>query len=929
MIDFRLNGHPSTWDGKADLPLVRYLRDERHLTGTKEACDGKGHCGACTVLVDGLPKLACLVKMSDLASHEVVTIEGLADAATGKMHPVQQAFIDTDAVQCGFCTPGLIMTTKALLDETPQPTEDEIKHALRRNLCRCTGYSSILKAVQSAVQMMSGGGEGSLSERPSESSIGISVARPDGIGKVTGSALYSADLHVENMLHGRVLWSEHPWAKVLGVQTEEAESMPGVEAVLTAKDVEGTNRFGAITPDQPVLVEDRVRFVGDAVALVFAESPELADAALKQIKVDYQPMDGVFSPVEALRSDAPRLHDDGNTLTHLEVRTGDVEVAIAAADVTVQGHYVTPFVDQGFLETEAGLAAVDEEDNLTIWTGVQNPFDIRRQVAAAVGLPEDKVRLINMAVGGAFGGKCDVSLQIFLALGALKTRRPVKMVFSLSDSLRFHPKRHAFDMDYRLGATRAGKLLSIEADVVGDTGAYASWGQIVLQALACFVCGPYVVPNSRISLKAVYTNNPPAGAWRGFGIPQVQFALESEMDKLAHALELSPFDLRAINAVEPGSVTYMGQVLRESVGVKRTLAKAQEALRQLAPRENPSGRQSKIGVGVACGFKAVGLPLAMADSAGAIIEVDSSGRVLLHVAIVDLGQGPTTALAQIAAEALDLPLDRIEVQQIDTDLDLPAGATVSQRGIYLGGNATLGAARKLRQRLVSVAARTLNLEESAIDFRGGRFLDLRAEEELIDLDELAKLAHERGIALRDEHHFIETVDDEPAFPVSFNRAKESPKDYYYISYSYSTQVAVVEVEETTGRVRVRNLIAAQDVGKAINPRIIEGQIAGGAIMGMGTALTESYQVEHGWNLTDTLAKCGLTDIRRAPEITTFLIEDDEPAGPYGAKGVSEMAAVPTAPAILNAIYDAIGVRMYELPATPSRIRDALRRTAKS
>lgn len=920
---FTLNSQSITIQIQPDMTLLRFLRDEQRLTGAKDGCDGKGHCGACTVLVDGSAELACLIKMSEVADREVLTIEGLANAESGKLHPLQQAFVDSGAVQCGFCTPGMILSAVALLNENPQPKVDEIRHALRRNLCRCTGYSDIVEAVQAAAlvkaQAMEFAVSGSLSERV----IGASVPRPDAIGKVTGKVIFSADQYMENMLYGRVLWSEHPCAEILHIDTTATEATPGVEAVLTADDVPGFNRFGAITPDQPVLAEDRVRFIGDAIALVFAETSEIAEAGMKKIVVEYKPLTGVFSPEDALKPGAPQIHEDGNVLTHLEVQTGDIKSAMASADMVVQGQYSTPFVDQGFLEPEAGIAVAYEDGGITIWTGVQNPFDIRRQVAAALDLPEEKVRMINMAVGGAFGGKCDISLQIFLALGAQKTRRPVKMVFSRSESLRFHPKRHAFEMKYRLGASRAGKLLGMEVEVVGDTGAYASWGQIVLQAIACFVCGPYVVPNVDINLTAVYTNNPPGGAWRGFGIPQVHFALESEMDKLAHELGIDPFEIRMINGLEDGAVTHLGQVVRNSVGLKQTLESAKEALKDIAPKIEPTGRSRKIGVGVACGFKAVGFPITMSDSAGAIIEVDPTGRVLLRVAIVDLGQGPTTALAQIAAEALDLPYERVEVQQIDTSLCPPAGPTVSQRGIYLGGNATLGAARKLRAKLISMAADLLDRAENVIEFKNGRFVDLRAEEELITLEGLAGMLGDRGERVSAEYRFVETKVDTPVFPVHFNIPAKSPEDFYYTSYSYATHVAIIEVDERSGRVRTRHIIAAQDVGKAINPQIIEGQIAGSCLMGMGTALTESYQVESGWNRTDSLAKCGLTDIRRAPDFTTILIEDDEPAGPFGAKGVSEMAAVPTAPAITNALYDAVGIRIYELPATPSRVRRAI------
>ncbi len=917
-IQFTLNGQPINLPINPDLSLVRLLRDDLRLTGTKEGCDGMGHCGACTVLVDGRPKLACLLKVGDVVGRQVLTIEGLADAKSGGLHPLQQAF-KSGAVQCGFCTPGVILAAKALLDRSPQPSTDEIKQALNLNLCRCTGYSSIIQAVQEAARMLAGNDSPAAAETP-PGAIGSSVTKSDAVGKVTGQTLFSADMFMEGMLHGRVLWSAYPSAEILEVDTAAAKAMPGIKAVLTAKDIPGINRFGVITPDQPVLAEDRVRCVSDAIALVFAQTAEEANAALEKIHVEYRPLPGVFSIKAALEPDAPGLHEKGNLLTQLDVRTGDVDAALASADVVVDDCYITPMVDQGFLEPEAGLAVASEDGSLTIWTGVQNPFDIRRQVAAAVNLPVEKVRIINMAIGGAFGGKCDCSLQIHLALGALVTRRPVKMVFTRAESLRTHPKRHAFEMRYRVGATRAGKLVGIDAEIAGDTGAYASWGQIVMQSLASFACGAYVVPNARIDLKAVYTNNPPAGAWRGFGDPQVHVALESQIDRLARTLEMDPFQFRMLNAVEAGSSTYIGQVLRNSVGFKSTLAAAQNALARIAPHVRPSQPSHRIGIGVASGFKGVGFPITMSDSAAAKIEVDRSGLVLLRVGCPDLGQGSDTTLAQIAAEALDLPADRVRMQPLDTGISPEAGPTVASRATTLGGNAALGAALKLREKLISAAAEQFGCDQRVISFRRGVFVDLRTEEKLLTLEELAARQSEGLCA---EHRFVETTEDKPTHAVRFNRATKSPQDFYYTSYAYATQVAVVEVDENTGKTTVQHIIAAHDVGKAIHPRNIEGQIEGSCLMAMGTALTEEFRVEKGIPLTNTLAQCGLTRLRHAPDITPIIIEDEEPAGPFGAKGIAEVATVPTAAAVLNAIYDAVGVRITELPATPRRVRAAI------
>jgi aldehyde oxidoreductase len=699
--------------------------------------------------------------------------------------------------------------------------------------------------------------------------------------------------------------------------------MPGVHAVLTAKEIPGDNLFGAISADQPVLAEDRVRFIGDPVALVFAETPEQASAAVERVRADYEPLPPVFSPEEALAEGAPNLHEGGNVLTHLVVETGDVEAALSGADVIVDERFRTPFVDQGFLEPEAGLASFDEQGSLTIWTGVQNPFDIRRQVAAALGMPVEKVRLINMAIGGAFGGKCDVSLQIFLALGALHTRRPVKMVFSRRDSLRFHPKRHAFEMRYRMGASRDGKLVGIDADIVGDTGAYASWGKIVLQSLAGFACGPYVVPNSRVSLKAVYTNNPPAGAWRGFGVPQAHVALESQMDALARQLGMDPFRFRELNGLEAGSVTYIGQPLDRSVGYKKTLRAVEEELGRIVPGMRPRTRDGRLGVGVAGGMKSVGFPIAMQDSGGAMLRIGENGKFLLDVAVADLGQGSDTTMAQLAAQGLGVPLSSVSVEQVDTDIAPEAGPTVASRMTYLAGNAVVGAVQEMRAELLKQASARYDRDRRTLEITDGWIVDLRTEEEIVQVEELAKRLAERGEDLRVTHRFVESKTDQAQFPVRFNKPSDKPQDYYYASYAYATHAAVVEVNTRSGRVEVRHVIAAHDVGRAIHPQNIEGQIEGSAVMGMGTTLSESFQVDRGHVVTDTLTGCGLTRMRVAPEITSVIIEDQEPSGPFGAKGIGEVATIPTSPAILNAIYDAVGVRITDLPVSSSLIREAM------
>jgi aldehyde oxidoreductase len=917
-VHLQVNGREVTAQVAPELSLLDFLRQHLRLTGTKNGCH-QGHCGTCTVIVDGKATLSCLLPMSKANGRRIETIEGLC--SDGQLHPLQQAFLESGAVQCGFCTPGMVMAAKALLDRNPHPSQADIQRALSPNLCRCTGYVKVIEAVQQAARMMAEGREGDKGVfRPDHEVIGRSVEKKDAVAKVTGEARYTDDLFMESMLHGKVLWSPYPHAEILSIGTHVAERLPGVRAVLTARDVKGSNRFGAIMPDQPVLVETRARFIGDAIALVCADTEEAAQAALEAIKVEYRELEGIFSPERALEPDAPMIHEGGNILTDLTIRSGDVDRGFGEADVIVEESYYTPCVEHAFMEPEAAVAVASEDGGVTVWTGVQNPFDVQRQIANALGLVEERVTVVNLAVGGAFGGKCDVSLQILAALGALHTRRPVKMVFTRQESLCVHPKRHAFYMRYKSGASKGGKLTAVKAEITSDAGAYASWSPVVMKVLAGFACGPYEVPNVELTLRAVYTNNVSAGAWRGFGVPQAHFAAELQMDLLARQLGMDPFEFRERNAQRAGSVTHMGQILEHSVGLRQTLAAAKRAL-----GKRPASRVGKkIGVGLASGFKSVGLPVSMQDRAGAVVEVTEEGGLLVRVGCADIGQGSDTTMAQIAAQAVGLSYDRVKILPVDTLHTPEAGPTIASRQTYVSGNAVLGASRKLREHLWTLVAQEFGLDPARIILENDCFIDLEAERALISMADLAALAQSKGEKLSAEHRFVDEKGSRTADIPGCDFGGYPKEDFHYTSYAYATQVAVVEVDENTGKVDVLKIVAAHDVGRAIHPQNIEGQIEGSCLMGLGTALWEEFRVEQGRNLTDTLARCHIPRITQIPEIVPIIVEDEEPAGPYGAKGIAEIAAIPTAPAIINAIHDAVGARITELPATKEKVLLALR-----
>lgn len=554
------------------LTLLEFIRDNMRLTGTKEGC-GQGQCGACTVLVNGKAVNSCIFPLSSADGCEVWTIEGLG--GEDGLDQIQEAFVDEGAVQCGFCSPGMIMATKALLLESPRPTEDEIRAGLSGNICRCTGYQKIIRAVKVA------SGQELAVEVDSSSQhsvIGRKIRRRDASDKVGGTAVFTDDFRLPDMLVGKALRSAHSHAIIRGIDCRLAAESPGVVAVLTAADIPGVNRYGVAVSDQPVLADDKVRCYGDAVALVVAESGATARAGLSRIKVDYEELPGVYSAEEGLRPNAPIVHGDSNLLQHTKVRKGDVASAFREADVVVEGTFRTNPVEHAYIEPECSVASIDHQGNLTIWTSTQYVFRDRRQIAPVLGLPANKVRVIQMTTGGGFGGKDDITTEILAGLAALKTKRPVKVRFDRCESMRVTTKRHAVLVTARLGADSSGKLLALQGHVLADKGAYASLGGYVVKKLGLHLSGPYYIPNIKIDTFAVYTNNPPGGAMRGFGVVQAGFVHESLMDMLAERLHLDPWEIRYKNALAPGLSTGTGHVLRESVGIRTTLSEVKEYL---------------------------------------------------------------------------------------------------------------------------------------------------------------------------------------------------------------------------------------------------------------------------------------------------------------------------------------------------------------
>lgn len=876
--------------------LMDVLRDDLQLTGTKDGC-GTGHCGSCMVIVDGEPVRSCIVTMQRVAHRaNVETIEGLSN---GELHPIQQAYIDQGATQCGFCTPGFIMATKALLEKNPAPTLEEIYDGHRWNICRCTGHNAIVRAVQQASGI-------DVPELPGVKlpmkAISRPLIRPDAVEKVTGKGIYADDLYVEGMLHARALRSQHPHALIKHVNVDRARDLPGVAEVLTSGDVPGRKDFGVHEVDWPVLCYDKVRYVGDAIALVAANSEAIAAEALDLIEVEYEPMPVVDGPLPAAEEGAVAVHHEGNELAHFHLERGDLGAGFAEADVIVKSEYQTQTVEHGFIEPEAGLAIPGADGRITVYCGGQIPFGDRRQIAASLAVPEESIRVINCLIGGAFGGKEDVSVQIHTALLAQKTNRPVKMVFSRKESLLVHPKRHATVIKMKTGAKSDGTLVAHEALIYGDAGAYASLSNHVMLRAATHAAGPYEIPNVVVDCHAMYTNNVPSGAFRGFGVTQSAFAMESQMDLVSEKLGITPIDIRRKNILEYGKQTLAGQVIGESCGLSKTLeAVAAEMDKHEFVAEEGTKRRAW---GVASAYKNTGYGSGAYDAAGAEVELFSDGTAIVRAGAAEIGQGLVGVLAQVVTEELGIVYDNVRVLVSDTDLTPDGDATTASRQTYVSGNAARCASIEVRNLVSQTAAEMLDVLPETLTFSDGK---VHSNGGSVELAEVVQAARREGRTPK----------------ITYQYVAPDTEQYQHFAFGFGTQAALVEVDIKSGYTKVLKVIAANDVGRVINPLALQGQVEGSISMGLGMALQENFIMQEGYVKTDSLFKIKMPTIDQTPDVISFFVEEQTKDGPYGAKGVGELASIPTTPAIINAVYNATGVRCYNLPADKKWMKLAL------
>ena len=918
MLKFLVNGQEVELELNPGEMLSDVLRYRLGLTGTKIGCN-EAECGTCTVLVDSEPVMACIYPAARVEDREVITIEGLHHE--GELHPLQQAFVNTGAVQCGFCIPGQIMTSYALLQRNPEPTEKEIRAALKDTLCRCAGYPTIIQAVQTASRHMHADApvDESSSQVHSETGfIGYSTPRPDSVAKVNGQALFTDDYSFPGMLIGKVLRAGVPHAILENLLVEHALEVPGVVAVLTADDIPGENLHGLVSHDWPVMVAvgDKVRYVGDAIAIVAAENEQAAAEALSSIEMHYRELPLVADPIYARQPEAEHVHAQGNLLKHIKVRKGDLNLAWGQADTILEGIYHTAATDHVFMEPECSIAVPHENGRIEIYVGSQIPYADREQVAGALGVSQDQVRIIGTLIGGGFGGKEDIASQIHAALLAKATGRPVKILFDRHESLVVHPKRHATQIRVRFGALDDGTLVAADTELYGDTGAYASLGEKVMTRATTHSAGPYNIDHVKADCYAMYTNNPPAGAFRGFGVSQSCFAVESCIDELAHVLDIDPFTFRRMNLLQVGHSTNTGQLLKESVGLIECLDKVELELRKLTGDRDPFEPIALEGKphlrrawGIAAAYKNTGLGGGAPDKAAAEVELYPDGTVEVRSASADMGQGLVTVLQLITAQELTVPLEQVRVLLSDTDLTPDGGPTTASRQTFVTGNAARLAAIVLREAVRSSLAEKLDVPPDEITFREG-------------------LAQVNGqeVALGQAASWMKAEGQEPKALYEYWAPETQPLGTggdMHFAYSFAVQAAEVEVDLQTGAVEVLHVIAANDVGKAINPLGLQGQVEGGVMMGLGNALTEEFITEDGFVFSDRLARYRMPSILQAPRITSIVVEHPSAEGPYGAKGVGEISSIPTTPAITNAIKFACGVRIQRLPVDQDALARAI------
>jgi selenium-dependent xanthine dehydrogenase len=860
-VSFEVNGKDTTVVVDPGESLLETLRDRLKLLSPKDGCSPQGQCGCCVVKINGQGVVSCATKTTKVAGKKVVTNEGLGE---DERTLIARCFATAGGVQCGFCIPGFVSRTSALLEKQPSPSREDIKKALGIHLCRCTGYVKILDAIELAARVKRG--EAELPEPyqppPGEGPVGKRLPRYLGERYALGDEPYVEDMTAPGMLHGALRLSDHPRAVVKKIDVSEAAALPGVVRIATAGDVHGTRRYGLIEQDWPSFIAEgeTTAMVGDVIAAIAAVDRRTARRAAELIDVEYEVLEPILDPERAMAADSPRVHADRkNLLSTTRYQRGDVDAALAASAHVVSETFRTQTIEHLYMEPESCLAIPEgsfEEGGgaVSLMSQGQGVYDDKRQLCRALDLPEGKVKVTLVNNGGAFGGKEDLSVQVQTGLLAQLTGKPVKLTLSRDESIRIHPKRHPFKMEYTAACDADGRLTAFTARMVADTGAYASVGAKVVERAAGHACGPYYVPAVKVEAHCVYTNNPPNGAMRGFGVNQSAFAVEQLLDMLGEKCGKDPYQMRHLNLLREGQRFGPGQKLENCKGLLRTLESVKDAY-----------YGAKV-AGIACGIKNVGIGNGMVDVGRARIDVLSGGKLRLAHGMTEMGQGLHTVALMMACETAGLPYREDIAVEVCTDDELDCGMTTASRATVLVGNAAIDAGKKLK---------------ADLDAAGG------------------KLEALEGRSYRGEFRCDWTV--KPGTNV------DNPVTH--LSFGFATQVVIAD--EATGK--IQKVIAAHDVGRAINPTLCEGQIEGSVHMGLGYALSEELVLEGGWPKDATMRKIGVLRAHETPDIEVLLIEEPEPRGPFGARGVGEIGLVPTAPAVAAALYRFDGKRRTVLP----------------
>jgi len=915
-----------------EISLLDLLREYLHITSPKKGCD-IGVCGSCVVLVNGEPSESCRMTAMEANGAHIRTVEGLA--RNGKLHPIQEGFLLAHGFQCGICTSGFLMSAVGLLEKNPKPSVSDIKKALKRNICRCTGYQQIIEAVLYASGQLSleDFGKGVFKTVTYEAEetknlpwkgwnfkiVGKSQPQVWGVSRVTGEAKYTADFSFPQMLQGATVRSTIPSGRILSIDTSEAEKMPGVVRVITWADIPGENAHGKLIRDQPVLAKDRVRVVGEPIAIVLAETRAQALAARDKVKVEYEPLPAVFHPEEAMKPDAPKVHERGNILYHYHLEKGDVEEGFAAADVVIERTYETQPQDHAPIEPEAAIAFYGEDGKLTVVSPGQSVFFDRLNLCRALGVPKNDIRCIQPAIGAAYGKREDIYAQIHAALGAFLTGRPVKIEWTREETLMITSKRTRQKTTLKIGVKRDGTITAFKAKLIGDCGAYASWSLNIMRKAGVLVSGPYHIPNVWVDSYAVYTNTPLTGATRGFGAAETNFCSESLMDEAAHAIGMDPLEFRLKNALRKDLRTATDMAMDYTVPLEFCLQEAARdfgwAERKSQPREVAPGVFR--GVGCAAMWYGIGFGAGIEDTTECVMELHPDGKVTFYVGTVDYGNQSNTTFSMLAAEVLGVPLSWVKVVNADSDRTPNCGSTVATKQTYTTGNAVVRAALRIRADILDIASRLLGVPAEDLDIANGEIFSVSRSDRRIGLPEVASRFREFGKPNRRSGRFKAHELTTPLDP-----ATGRGRAWYPLAFG--AHMAEVEVDTNSGKVRVKKLTCAHHVGRVLNPASCRGQIVGGAMMGLGFALFEDADYgDNGSPQAQNFHRYRLPRITDMPDISVVAIELDERTGPFGAIGVGEPPTIPVAAAVANAVYDAIGVRIRRLPLTPKNVKAAL------